>query len=93
MATDINSTIEKLVRERLADVSVEEVRITRDQDDDGECVYRVMIVYDASKAGLKAEKTASLARHIRHKLLDMHDHSFPFFRFVSTRDAKGLAAA
>ena len=93
MADVIAKELEKLVRDRLTDMNVKEVRIKLDSDDLGERAYRVIVVYEAKRGALKSDKTSSLARYARHKLLDMNETAFPFFRFVSDRDAKVLAAA
>ncbi|WP_239805153.1 hypothetical protein [Croceicoccus hydrothermalis] len=93
MADTISDELEKLIRDRLADMSVTDIRICLDSDDAGERAYRVMVVYEAKRGALESAKTASLARYARHKLLDMDENAFPFFRFVSDKDAKALAAA
>lgn len=92
MADMIATELEKLVRDHLTDMDVREVRINLDSDEDGDRAYRVMVVYEA-KRGAKSAKTASLARYARHKLMDLDEPAFPFFRFISASDAKALAAA
>lgn len=93
MADMITQELEKLIRDRLTDMNVKDVIIRVDSDDDGDRAYRVMVVYEAKKGPWKSDRTASLARYARHKLLDLDDNAFPFFRFVSDTDAKALAAA
>lgn len=89
----IKTVIENVVRERFAGSAIEDVRIFEDVDFEGQPVLRVTVIFEPKRGKLDAEKTSGITRHIRHKLLEMNEEKFPFFRFVSKADAKALKAA
>lgn len=93
MDARIKSIIDKTVRDRLGEAAIHSVNIIEDVDFDGQPVFRVTVIFEAKRGKLDAEKTSGITRHIRHKLLEIDESKFPFFRFVSTSDAKALTAA
>jgi hypothetical protein len=93
MTADIKSIIEDVVRERLTDARITDVRIEEDEDSDGDTVYRIMVIFDNETGRLNADRTSGLARHLRSRLSESNVYNFPIFRFVSQADAKKLRAA
>lgn len=93
MSDDIKRIIESVIRERLAGSEIVEVRVAEDEDYEGDRIFRVMVIFDASKGQLDSEKITGLARHLRSRLDSRNAFSHPIFRFVSKTDAKKLNAA
>ena len=92
MSDVIHEIIERVVRERLSGVEIVAVKVSDDEDYEGDRIFRVMVVFDPSKGKLDAQKTAGLARHIRSRLQSENAFSHPIFRFVSRKDAKDFNA-
>ena len=91
MKREVRTIIESVVRERFADAAIESVRIVEDEDSDGDAVFRVTVILDAGQGTLDPHKTASIVRHLRHKLIERHEEGFPIMTFVSKAEDKGLA--
>lgn len=91
MREDIKDIIEEVVRERLSNANIVDVRVDEDTDCDGEDVYRVSVIYAGHK--LDTEKTSSLIRYTRSRLRERNSYEFPIFRFISQSDMKRLRAA
>jgi hypothetical protein len=86
--------IEEVVRQRFADALIHDVRVSQEHDSDGDALFRVTVVFERKGAQLlDAHKTAGIARHIRHRLLEEDEDAFPIVTFVSKSDAAGLEAA
>lgn len=83
---DARTIIERTVRERFGDALVSSVRVVRETDHDGDEIFRVTVVFDGDRP-LDAHKTSSIVRHIRHKLIERDENTFPIFAFVSKADA------
>lgn len=90
MTEDIKTAIEATVRERLTEAKVQNVTVTEDKDNEGDRIYRVLVVYDARNGKLDAHRMSGLARHIRARLEASELSAYPIFRFVSQSDAKKL---
>ena len=90
MSAEIKAIIESVVRERLADAQIQKVIVKEDKDYEGDRIFRVMIVFDATKGKLDSHRISGLARHLRSKLEETDAFSHPIFRFVSQSDAKKL---
>ncbi len=82
----IAKLIERVVRERFADVDIQSVTVAKDINYEDDDVFRVTIVFD-HKGPLDAQKTAGLVRHLRHELLEMKETTFPIVAFISKSDA------
>lgn len=89
---EITELIERIVRDRFPDVAIQSVGVVKDTDYDDETVFRVTVVVD-HKGILDAQKSAGLVRHIRHKLLDREEHTFPIVAFVSKGEAARMKTA
>ena len=92
MKASINKTIEETVRQQFAGVQIDDVRIERDTDYDGDDVFRITVVFSA-KDGLDAERTKGLVRHVRASLAERDEQSFPIISFRSFADDKRLKSA
>lgn len=90
MTEDIKTAIEATVRERLSDAKVQNVTVTEGEDNEGDRIYRVLVVYDERSGKLDAHRMSGLARHIRARLDESQVFVHPIFRFVSQSDAKKL---
>ena len=93
MSDDIKAIIESVVRERLAGSQIQQVIIKEDEDYEGDRIFRVMVVFDATKGKLDSHRISGLARHLRSRLEGVDAFSHPIFRFVSQADAKKLLPA
>jgi hypothetical protein len=87
---EIAALIDRIVRERFKDVNIDRVTVVRDTDHEDDDIFRVMVVFD-QRGPLDAHKSAGLARHLRHALLERKERAFPIVSFVSRSDAKRLA--
>ena len=84
---EIQTLIDRVVRERFQDVAIQSVSVARDTDYEDENVFRVTVVFD-QKGPLDAQKSAGLVRHLRHALIDeLKESTFPIVAFVSKSDA------
>jgi hypothetical protein len=92
MTDDIAHLIEDVVRERFADVNIQSVLVVKDTDYQDEAVFRVTVVFDHD-GPLDSRKTAGLVRHIRHRLLERQESTFPIVTFVSKSDAARMSPA
>jgi hypothetical protein len=91
---DFAKVIEAVIRERFVDAGIEAVRVNKETDYDGDAIFRVTVVFNPKdNHPLDAHKTASITRHIRHKLLEEHEEAFPILAFVSKADAVGAGSA
>ena len=89
---EVADLIERVVRERFSGVTIQSVTVMKDADDDDDAVFLVTVVFD-QKGPLDPQKTAGLARHVRHKLLERKENAFPIISFVSKSDAARVGAA
>ena len=91
MANDeeITAVIEGIVREKFADAGIESVRVDRALDHEGDDVFKITVVFN-KRGMLNSHKTSAIARHVRHRLLEARDASFPIFTFMSKSDAASL---
>lgn len=90
---EARSLIEEVVRDRFGDASIVSVHVREDEDFDGDIVLYVTVVFDAKKP-LDSDKTNSIVRHTRHRLMhERDDRAFPVFSFVSKSDASRLKTA
>ena len=87
----VRDLIDSTVRERLAGTRINDVRVVEGKDDEGDDVIFVTVIYD-QKGGLDASKTATIVRHIRHKISDP-TIGFPIITYVSKSDAASLKPA
>jgi hypothetical protein len=83
---EITQLIERVVRERLKEVTIDNVTVSKEVDYEDGQVFRVTIVFD-QKSPLDPRKTVGLVRHLRHQLRERHEETFPILAFVSKSDA------
>lgn len=93
MKQDIKTLIESVVRQRLGEARVQKVIVKEDEDNEGDRILRVMVVFDGSKGSLDAHKMSGLARHLRAKMEEHDAFLHPVFRFVSQKEAKKVLSA
>ncbi|MFN3536452.1 MAG: hypothetical protein ACK4Y4_03300 [Brevundimonas sp.] len=91
MDVEISKLIESVVRDRFGDGVISSVRVTEDTDHDGDRIFAVTVVFEG-KGPLDDEKTATVIRHIRHKLREHREETFPIISFMSKNDAAGISA-
>jgi len=90
MTNEVAKLIERIVRDELADVTIEAVKVVEALDFQDERVFKIMVIFD-QKEGLDPKKTSGIARHIRNKLMETNDNSpFPVLSFVSKADAASI---
>lgn len=83
----IAQEIERIVRDTFGD-DIDSVRVRLAQDPDGEAIFDIIVVLSQLITALDAQKTSGITRHVRHKLLELKDDSFPIFAFMSKADAQ-----
>lgn len=85
MAYDFSSVIDGVVRERFGNV-IEAVRVFEERDFEGDRIFRVHVVFNG-KGPLDDELTSSVIRHIRARLREEKDDTFPIISFTSSAEA------
>lgn len=85
--TDAAAIIDATVRERLGDEVIDSVSVVPDADSDGDRVFVVQVIFKGP-GPLDNEKTATIIRHIRHRLREQKEEAFPIISFTSQADAK-----
>lgn len=93
MDAKLASKVERTIRDRFSDVTIESVRIVEDVDSDGDPILVITVVYEAKGGKLDPHKTAGLVRHLRPQLIESNQRSFPILRFMSRADAARLKSA
>lgn len=93
MKEDIEAIIDSVVRDRLADARIQRVVVEEDEDSEGDRVFRIMVVFDATRGKLEAHRISGLARHLRSRLETVNEFAYPIFRFVSEADARKIVPA
>ena len=92
--TAIRSIIERIVRERLQGVEIEDVRVERIEfnDFDDDVTLHVTVVFDNNGKALDPKKTTGMVRHVRPELVEIGESNFPLFSFVKKSEAARLSA-
>ena len=84
--------IEDLLRDLIKPAVLVGVVVNEDSDTDGDQILNVRAVYDVSKPSPKAEKMLSASVLLRMNLRDAGEQRFPLLAFISSDDAKEVAA-
>ncbi len=90
----IEAAIRAVLSERMKDTRIVSVQAEHDLDSDGDDVLNVTVVIE-SASKLDASHLSSIVRHVRPKLGEIGETSFPMMSFVTRSDARklGLEAA
>lgn len=91
MAESLEKIISAVVRAQLPDAEIEGIQVERDEDSDGDPILRVKVIVTSDMSALDPGKMAGLIRHLRPRLLEAKESSFPIFRFVSKPENDRLA--
>lgn len=86
VSPDAARVIRDLVRETMQDVTVTDIEISEDTDQDDDQILRVLIIYDDVKPGTVGRKAVGLTRGLRRKLAELSEERFPLVEFVSVAD-------
>jgi len=86
MANSLEEIVSGIVRERFADAIIDSIAVEADEDNDGDPILRITVVFASEIANIESHKLAGLARHLRPKLTERKESGFPIFRFISKRD-------
>lgn len=94
VAAAVRDLIEAVVRDRLPDVKIEDVRVEHIEfnDEDDDVVLHVTVVFDAGGKALDPSKTSGMVRHVRPKLAAIGERHFPLFSFVKKSEAERRTA-
>lgn len=82
-STNVQQILEGLVKEYLADLSIERVDVRRDEDEEGDPILRIVLVLRDAKS-FDPVAASSFVRHLRPKLLE--EDLFPLVSFISSAD-------
>jgi hypothetical protein len=85
----VEAAIRAVVSERMKDARIVSVRAEHDFDSDGDDVLNVTVVIETASK-LDASHLASIVRHVRPKLDEVGESSFPMMSFVTQSDARKL---
>ena len=88
----LKSLLQEVIKRRLPNASIIDVKVERTLDFEGEEVLEVTVIFEA-KSDLDSERVAGLIRHLRPRLEEHGERSFPIMSFVSRKEAerRGLA--
>ncbi|WP_143004454.1 hypothetical protein [Meinhardsimonia xiamenensis] len=89
---DLLETVKPVVEAELAPVKVSRVSISEDVDDEGDRIFRIVVVLESDRRKLDPKKVVGLARHLREPLARIHRTGFPVFSFVTQDELDGEAA-
>jgi hypothetical protein len=92
LTTEASELVEKVLGDWIAPARLTRVIVSEEVDSDGDNILSVRAVYDSSAPPPEAEKMFSATRLIRMNLGLEGELRFPLLSFVSSDDAKGLAA-
>ena len=90
---EVEQIVSAIVHDRFPTASIEFVKVEPDEDQDGDAIVRVTVVFDPEGGKLDTHRMVGLVRHVRPKLIEQHFNQFPIFRFVSKKDAASLKIA
>ena len=90
----IEAASRAVLSERMRGTRIVSVQAEHDLDADGDDVLNVTVVIE-SASKLDASNLASIVRHVRPRLGEVGENSFPMMSFVTQSDARklGLEAA
>lgn len=88
----VKEAIRRVAAERLSDARIVSVEVREDTDFDGDPIFVVTLVVDAAEHRLDRRRVSGLVRHIRSKLAEINEYSFPLVSFISKSDADASAA-
>lgn len=79
---DVETAIKAVTNERFPDGGIVSVRVLRDKDFEGDPILRITIVFDPANP-LDSKRTVSLIRHLRSRLAEIGEISFPVISYIS----------
>jgi hypothetical protein len=88
----VAAIIERTVRERFEGMGVDQVKVYRETDLDGDFIITVKVVLDddAKLSKFSRETLSGLIRHIRSNLSKVNEFAFPIVRMMSKKDAETI---
>jgi len=87
IAAVVKATLSNLFRS----VRIVDVEVKVEKDSDGADMLRIFVVLDGQPQNVDAKELLGAVRHVRPKLSEIGEESFPLFSFVSSsefRDAR-----
>ncbi len=91
--SDVQGTIERIVKQQLAPARILFVRVEEDDDTYGEPVLHVSAIYDKDVGRPEASKLLGLVRHLRPKLAEHEEERFPLMSVVASDEMSDSAGA
>lgn len=83
--------IVKVVKAALAKdfnkVRILEVRVSEVDSDEDEKLLRIDVIFEGRPKDIDIKKLSGVVRHVRPRLTDIGEESFPLFSFISKGDA------
>jgi hypothetical protein len=90
----LESLVADMVRSRLGDVNVVDVKVEEEITFEDDTILRVYVIYQNKENRLDAEKVSGFLRWLRPALRDHGERRFPVMSFISKNEVKGdLAGA
>lgn len=89
---EVKERIEKVLRDQIAPACLNQVIVAEDFDSDGDPILRVRAIYDSAAPRPDADKLFSATTVVRLSLRLDGEQRFPLLSFISSDDAKGMAA-
>lgn len=82
----LKDLIKKSIRERFENVTIDNIYIQEDLDEDGDDILVVKIVFSGTRKQLDARKSSGFLRDIRPKIMEIGENAFPVISFISNSD-------
>ncbi|MYG42219.1 MAG: hypothetical protein F4203_03600 [Rhodobacteraceae bacterium] len=79
---DIDETLKKIVQRQLSPATIVDQKSEEDEDEDGDPILRIRVVYEAEQNHLDPMKVASLVWYLREPLSSLPVGRFPILSFM-----------
>ncbi|MGU3495192.1 hypothetical protein ACLBXM_14210 [Xanthobacteraceae bacterium A53D] len=90
---EIDSVIEAVIRERLTSAEVVRVLVEHDEEINGSLYIRARVIVKPKRGRLDPGETSQMIRHVRTRLIEMGEETFPLINYIDQSEAGDLAAA
>mgnify|MGYP007037742974 CR=1 FL=1 len=92
-SADYIDAIEKVVRDHIRSGRIDDVRIRREMDYDGDDRVIVDVIFESKSNRLDPKETVEIARLVWQRMVDLDVPGFPSITFISKSDLGRSAAA
>lgn len=86
MNSDVKSTVDRVLREQLAEIGYEHADVVEDVDHDGDDILRIEITYKKVGERVDPAPTFSVTTKLRKALAEVGEYRFPHLKHVFPED-------